>query len=230
MVPFKKLCWRSSITTSTCGTMLAPRLFWPRWSAKNMIQFVNQIKFNNQTLQPSRQTRTRGSELETRSSWRKPSSSRSHRRRITSLLRSSVTRGSRRPSGSRSHKQLLQFLGRSDVISTTALSDALWETSAGSSTPARSAALAILWSAITDRLLCHRRRAQLLRQVNWGLTRWVFLSSFLGDRRTHRYHHLFSKFLRVRQVCHKQYQPDPFRFFLRSKLRSMNSFFNLSIC
>ena len=69
MVPSKKLCWRSSTTTSTCGMMLAPRLFWPRWSAKNTIQFVNQIEFNNQTLQPSRrQTRTRGSELETRSS------------------------------------------------------------------------------------------------------------------------------------------------------------------
>ena len=46
----------------------------------------------------------------------------------------------------------------------------------------------------------------------------MFLSSFLGDRRTHRYHRLFSKFLRVRQVCHKQYQPDPSRFFLRSEI------------
>ena len=228
--PSKKRCWRSSTTTSTCGTMLAPRRFWPRWSAKNMIQLENQIKFNNQNLQPSLPTRTRGSELETKGSWRKPSSSRSHRRRSRSLSRSNVTRGSRRQSGSRSHRQLLQFLERSDATSTTARWDALWEISAGSNTTAWSAALATLWSAITDRLLCHHRRVQLLRQVNWGLTRWVFLSSFLGDRRTHRYHRLSSKFLRVRQVCHKQYQPDPFRFFLRSKLRSMNSFFNLSIC
>ena len=226
----KKRCWRSSTTTSTCGTMLAPRRFWPRWSAKITSQFENQIKFKCRTLQQSLPTRTRRSELETRSSWRKPSSSRRPRRKIRSLPRSSVTRGSQRLNGSRSHKQPRQFLERSDVTSTTARWDALWEISAGSSIPAWSAALATPWSAIIDRLLCHHRRAQLLRQVNWVLTRWVFLSSFLGDRRTNRYHRLFLKFLRVRQVCHKQYQPDPLRFFLRSKLRSMNSFFNLSIC
>ena len=136
----RKLCWRSSTITSTSGMMLELKRLFRRSSGRRRMIMALTRWLKVQPRAPRRNVNVRDREPESSSrkdERQEPFRSRSSRRKDQeSQTRSTKTRGSQTLNGRQSPRPHPRSLAPRGATTSTLRWDAVWGTSAGSSTSA----------------------------------------------------------------------------------------------